>query len=415
MSLGTKKSKLSKLQQDLDEPVTLTVESVKGDSPIIPQFSTETHKISEEKEWKPTPALPSKSKHFWSKREPLETKFDFFLVLCKPEGKPKGYRTMFLYSPPLYSVYLNSGKDAELISFHKDAHFYIEGRFIVVIDEGKEYMFSIKSDQKKFKDLLNTKFSDNLTAFFTYAKELNIIPDADYLTFYFYQKTIAVVPFYITFSHFPEQLFKDEFFNNFIYTIDPIIDTFFDAAFDAYYKTCDKPVLFEPENVFVFTLIRNIFRIDDNVTKSFKPALDKCKNVLESFVSNLEALNFNNRTKMVLYLVYSNAAKHFDANCAKSLLASVIINEFLRFIEDRDSKAKFLAMKSIKLNKRGQFTEYQFTRMKNALIYFEKQPQEFNPPAPSQKSYDGFKYLLSIATSNMALMLKVLKEHPVLN
>jgi hypothetical protein len=414
MSLGTKRTKLSKLHKEFSKPVTLTIEEAKVNSQNFDQNPSESHTKKVKEEWKPTPALPSKARYFWNKREPLKSKFDFFIILCKPEGRPKGTRAVFFYSPPLYSVCVDSGIKAELIILGKDSHLYLEGRYLIVIDEGKEYRFSIKSDQKKFAELLNKNFKNNLTAFYVYCKELNLAPEANYLTLYFYQKAVAQIPFYLTLGYFPTKVFTEAFFKNFMYAIDPFIDEFFDEAFYRYYKTCEEPVLFEPEEyVFVFDLIHNIILLDDALTKVIFPALERCNNVLETILSYIELCNINERTKMVLYLLYANTEMYFDADCARSLLSSVVVNVFFRFFEVRNSKSKFAAVSSIRYNMKGKFNDNQFARFKTALSYYEKQPPNFTPATAGTRSYDGFKYLLDITFRNIRVMLKVLKKHPI--
>ena len=418
MSLNAKKSKLKSLAESFDEPVTFTVETKKGDDKIIPGIGQETKKNEQKtNEWTPTPASPSKAQHFWAKREPLTQKCKFFVLQCKPKGKPKGYRSYLFYYPPLYLQFNYQDAEQELITFNNKSHFYIEGRYLVIIDENnKETTFSIKKPEvKTFLELCVQNQDDVIASFFDFIIEMKDFPEISFLSLYFYEKAFEGNRFYYLLSFLPKELTTDEFFSNYIYAIDPFVDSFFEFLFDTFFiSNKNQAIEKEPKDVFVFTLIHHVLRIDDNVTKGCKVQLDKTNSLFDTLINLLKMGQFNFRTKMILHILYSKTRQYiFDENTAFVLLSSVLVNEFLNHFMAKHNKEKYDLLKSIDKGSQGKMTLEQYNSYKECIKDFSNQPADFKPAVPGPKSIDGFKFIAKTAFMNPKVFQNIIKQHPI--
>ena len=418
MSLNSKKSKLSSLAESFDEPVTFTVESKKGDEKIIPAIGEETPKKGQNsKEWKPTPASPSKSQHFWTKREPLTAKCKFFIIQCKPKGKPKGFRCYLFYYPPLYLQFNFQGDQQELITFNNKSHFYIEGRFLAILDENnKEILFSIKKPEvKTFLDLCVQNQDDPIASFFDFVDEMKDFPEICFLSLYFYEKVLTGNRFYYLLTFLPKALMVDDFYSNYIYAIDPFIDTYFEFLFDNFFiNNKNQKIEQEPKDVFVFQLVHHVLRIDDNVTKICKVQLDKTNKLFESLINQVGYGHFNPRTRMILHVLYAKTREYiFDENASFTLLSSVLVNEFLEHFKAKHNKEKYELLKTIEKGQKGKMTDKEYETYKYAIKLFSDQPTDFKPADAGPKSIDGFTFIAKTALMNPKVFKEIIQKHPI--
>lgn len=403
-------TKINSLSQFFSDSVHLKAENYDNHEEQETPVSAEEEKesiveIPEKNELTKGPIKPT---HFWRTRTPIDPSCKMFFSLVKPQGTQKGTRVLMLYAPPLYALFDQAIEELEMIP--SSTKFYTEGRFLILVNNDKERVFSLKVDEKKFYDLVTNKSTDTLLQFFYFCNLNKYLPPPIFLTNPFYSKVVNHTRFYVMFARLPTDMITKDVLDNFVRAIDPILDDVFVALIDDFLRPLDVDLSVCPTNVFLFKVILTSLRIDDTFG-NVKSIIEKAKKPQEALVLSLESMQFNDRTKMVLHILFSETQKHFpNMNTAGKLTASIIIASIIDSLNEKNLSSKVEMLKAIDGFKCGGLSQSMYKRYINSLNAFKKQPPSFQLTRKGTYSYDSFVVLINFVWANAAKFVEILEK-----
>ena len=352
---------------------------------------------------------PSKSKHFWRNRIEIDPTCQVFFALVKPKGAQQGSRVIFMYAPPLYAIFDQTKEELEMIP--TTTKFYLEGRFLILVNNGRERAFSIKVDEKRFYDLLSNKSKDKLLQF-CYFCQLNryLLPPV-FLTNPFYNNVVNQDRFYVMLSHFPVDAFNREYMDNYVRAVDPMMDTVLEQLVRDFLDPLEVDISKAPKNKFVFKFLHTVLRVDDTFG-NLKTGIEKSRKPQEALILGIESQQFNDRTKMALHILYSETAKHFPGmDTAGKLTASVIISSVVDYLLEKNLPSKVEAIQSIDGFNRGILSTTMYRRYVKSIDLFAQQPQFYQLTKKGTFSFESFVVLLHFVWSNINKFVFILEKH----
>lgn len=393
------------------EVVQNTEEKSPGDS----QATTQVIIPTIESGVKPTRSSIGKNKSY---KHTITDSCKCFFAIVKPYKAPKGKRKLFIFVHPYCGVYDNESTsntvNLELEIFHPESSYFADGRFLYVVDKnGSEKKFSIKSNLNVFKSIITASYKTNLIPFLLSVVACNVVPEPNSMLQTFYNKSLYTNDFLECFSGLPNDLLNDEVLDNWIRAADPTIDIILSHLLGKYFNSMSPDSLQFPQDEFAFKIIAKMLKADEEF-KEFAVKLSKEeKDICQLYVSLLETFPYNNKTHMMLHVLYDEARKVFPDTQIPSLMCSFTI-----FDGVLSGMLKELNP-DISLSPLYGFVDFSQTTisLKHLKVYektmnlFRKQPTNYVPCTQGSLAFEAFTYLLGLVVKKPSDFLNVARRH----
>lgn len=153
-------------------------------------FITQENKYIDEEDvaFVPHQYKDSKSSKFWRLRHQVDENCRVFFSFVKPRGSPDGTRLVFIYSPPFIALFDHIHEELEIIP--SSTEFYFEGRFLILVNNGEERVFSIKCEEKRLIELTKKNSSDEILQYFKMCQLNKYLIPPIFLTYPLYNKIL---------------------------------------------------------------------------------------------------------------------------------------------------------------------------------------------------------------------------------
>lgn len=399
------KSKIENLEKYFRSEVPNNYKAPDKNQSFVSVENTLYHDGSQD--FTPLQSEESKASKFWRNRSHIEETCRMFFAFVKPRGAKNGTRLILLYAPPFVALLDHQHEELEIIP--SSTHFYFEGRFLFLSNEGNERVFSIKCDEKKLVELTKNNGADDITQYFRMCQLNRYIVPPIFLTYPFYDKVINTANFYFYLSKIPSNYWKDDLIDNFIRASDPMLDELYEKLFDDYFKPMEYEDSSIPKNNFLFTLLHYSLLFDEEIN-SFKISLDKAKNVQNSFVIALEYMPFIDRTRMIFHLLFVTAERYFpNGNLASKVILNVVLKYLAEYLDHRKLPEKAQQLRDMMDLKRGELSHNLYKRYLAVGSKFRDQPSEFQLIRKGTCTYDSFIVVLHFVWSNQRKFMEILE------
>lgn len=356
----------------------------------------------------PIPSEDSKASKFWRNRSHIQESCRVFFAFVKPRGSKNGTRLILLYAPPFIALLDHQHEELEIIP--PSTHFYFEGRFLFLVNNGNERVFSIKCDEKRLVELTKNNAIDDVTQFFRMCQLNRYLVPPIFLTYPFYDKVINTTDFYYYLSKLPINLWNEELFDNYIRASDPLLDELYERFFDDYFRPMEYENSSIPKDNFIFMLLYYTLYFDDQINM-FKVNLDRAKKVQDSFVLAMEFMPFIDRTKMILHLLAVTADKYFpNENLGSKIIFNLVIKYLADYLIDRKLEEKAYQLYDIMDLKKGGLSTTLYKRYLVVGSKFRDQPAEFQLIKKGTYTYDSFIVILNFVWSNQRKFMETLEN-----
>ena len=416
-----KLERISSLSEFFNNPIQLNIAHPNKSSNYLYPFQkdneekeTPQNSVDERKDAKANvPAEAKKQKHTRKKRNEIDPNCKVFFALVKPRGTVKGTRVLFLYAPPLYALFNHKEEELEMIP--TSTKIYLEGRFLILVNNGNERAFSLKVDEKRFSELVSNQSNDILLQFCYFCQVNHYLLPPVFLTNPFYNQVVNQDRFYVALSHFPVESFSQKLLDHYVRAVDPLMDTVLERLVDDFLDPIEVDISTAPRNKFVFNFILNVLNLDD-AFNNLKTAVEKSKRPQETFILAIESMQFNDRTKMVLHILYSRTEKHFpNMNTAGKLTASIILRSIIDYLLLKNLSSKVEAMQSLDGFQPGNLSPTMYRRYVNSLKAFANQPPFYQLTKKGTFSFESFVELLQFVWTNINKFVQILEKYPYYN
>lgn len=345
---------------------------------------------------------PSKSKKFWRIRKQIPKECKSFFALVKPQNSTKGTRRFLLYVPPFYAIFNSvSEKVAEMEMLPLNTRFYTESRYIVIVQDDKERVFSIKADVDQFHSILNNNETDLTSQFFSCLKLNNgKRVSMEHLTYSYYIRALFMPSFLKVFTVIPVSYLQDDIYEQWIRAAEPDIDSLFEFGFTVYFNeqtggTYDK---FKDFDSFIFTALHTAL-VNDDLLIRFRNDLIKFNRMQLVFVEDVIPVGLSDRSKMLLHILYKTASKRYpNTEIPETLCSSIIVNamySLLLFCKENDKAQIIFRLHALG---RGELSSHMYIRYKAKMRSFSQQPPFFNPVKKGQGFFEACNSLLNWAS-----------------
>ncbi|EAY01662.1 hypothetical protein TVAG_384010 [Trichomonas vaginalis G3] len=408
MNLNGRLNKFNAYKQELQKPMKIAIGNANE------QEKSNSNNFKEQQTaYKPEPDIDTSCvpKRFWRTRTPMNPECKFFFVLAKPEGSPKGTRFYFLYDDPYCSLFDFNKREIEIIT--TNSQLFFEGRYIVLRNNNVDRLFSLKVEEEPFHDAIENTDSDIIKQFYILSKICNGYPNTDNMTVAFYNRTINTLRFFKLVSFLPLHLFDDEKTEWYLRGCDPFLVDLFDFLCVGFIKTIDKNTQKFPTDTFIFKFIAMTFQNDDTF-KSIISQVGKFKMVQEGFAFKMSTTNpYNDRTKMVLHLLYLNISKAFpNTDLPTHLVFSAIVNS-VQAIWQVDPTYMHKAGDIMELDgfKRRRIPLDLWNDYIATFDKFKIQPSGYILPTHSTVTFDYFSEILKLTMDHKDKMLKIIDTY----
>ena len=413
-----KLERISSLGEFFNNPIQLNIAHPNKSTPYLNTFTRENDSQEQSKNsveekndsQQNSQSDAKKQKHSRKKRNEIDPSCKVFFALVKPKGTDKGTRVLFLYAPPLYALFNHKEEELEMIP--TSTKIYLEGRFIILANNGKERAFSLKVDEKRFAELVSNKSNDILLQFCYFCQVNHYLLPPVFLTNPFYNQVVNQDRFYVALSHFPVDSFSSELLDHYVRAVDPLMDTVLERLVDDYLDPLEVDVSTAPAKKFVFNFILNVLKLDD-IFSNLKTAIEKSKRPQEAFILGIECMQFNDRSKMVLHILYSRTEKHFpNMNTAGKLTSSIILKSITDYLLEKNLPSKVEALQSLDGFKQGNISPTMYHRYVNSLKAFANQPPFYQLTKKGTFSFESFVKLLQFVWTNINKFIQILENNP---
>lgn len=404
--------KFRELEEYFKQPINNSFTKPKPERVLITsQGSVGDFSMFDKELWEPKFNDNSKGKHLFRTRKPVDVTCRVFFSLVKPQGAPNGTRFILLYSPPLYAILDQANEELEMIP--KDAQFYFEGRYIIVSFNNVERIYSIKSDAKKLYDLTKNNNSDEILQFFLCCQLNRYLVPPIFLTNPFYNKVVNNERFFFLASKHPYEYYNDETLDNYIRASEPFIDTLLELLLDEFIKPLEYEISQFPKGSFLYHLLLMMIDEDENIT-ILKTACEKSRKPQEAFVLGYEIMPLNDRSKMVLHLVYSVCEKYFPGSTLGiKLINSIMLNVIANHLNLKKLGFKADLILQLENLHQGTLTPSLYKRYTIIANEFKSQPANFILNRKGTFSYDSFIIMVNFTWMHITDFIKICEANKV--
>ena len=388
--------KINQISQFFKEPIKLPYEKIENKS-------TQVLEITKESNFK---SITPDVKSFSTKYPELNIKSKLFFITIKPKGSIKGTRLIFFYCSNYYSIFNSEKNELELLPH--STKFYRSNRNLIIENKNQQRFFTIKINLQTFEGLINNSNSNTITQFLLSSLATSQIPPLSHLTLPFFNLSIYNLTFLTYFTLIPSNLLNNSIYISWIRASDPFLDEILDNFFQTYFKSIDEINFQIPNNIFYFEICKYILFIDDNYQNFINNLIKKKKNLIETYMLLISNEPFNERSKLMLHLLFNNIYKEFSIY----LKSKKIINSFLI-----ENLSLILKEKSINfdLNQLDLIKSFSFNNLNNNLIlkynnFLNKlkiQPPNYLPAKKGINTLESFSNLLNFSFENILIFLDI--------
>lgn len=342
-----------------------------------------------------------------------------FFISIKPDKSASGVRQTLLYAYP-YCAILNEDP-LELEILPKETKYYIEGRNIFVVLNRTERKYSIKSKLEMVNTITSGSYQTYLIPFFMSALANGWTPPTrthedkiNHITSTFFYKTIYCEEFLESFAYLPNKYRDDsDLLDSWVRAADPMMDKVIESLAERYFrnKTFDR-ITYDHDN-FLFKIACQMLSMDENFN-SFANVMATCQsNHINFYLRNLETCPFNDRSQMLLHLLFAEAQKAFPETAAAGLIVSLTIfhGSLLPIVAEINPNQDLSDVQPL-----AEFTQTtirleQLKLYEKILTMFRQQPGSYVPVRKGAYAYDGFCALMKCAEKDPNAFLNAARNY----
>ena len=422
---------LEQYSQFFRQPIEIPIEKYSID-PQLPKAETKKTDSKNEKPENKVQTISStipvdeaeKDKKKENHRNIVNPSCKCFFALIKPKGAEKGKRVMLLYSPPFIEILDEmQGENPddpprfEMEVVPSNAEISYEGRFLYITSNQVEREFTIKSKRDIFENIVTSEFKTPLVPFILSILGCERLPPTPQMTLAFLYKTIYTDSFLRSFNYLSPDLLvsadpDEDILKSWVQASDPILDAIISKLFREFFQEHNWEEDFDVLKEFPFKVAGKIMEMDADFEKFVTKMSNAVSDKVESYLSGLEGMPFNQRTLMLLHLIYDEANKRFpdsqapgrmvsDAIFKAALLPSVAQKKPSQDLSDLNNIISF-SQTAVCLD--------QLKRYEQILRVFRHQPRDYEPVKRGQTTFEAFLKLLALVGEHPSEFLNVARR-----
>ena len=198
----------------------------------------------------------------------------------------------------------------------------------------------------------------------------------------------------------PEKLIDSpDLLESWVRASDPILDEILSMLYEQYFSVMQKEKTTFQKSEFVFKVSVQILSMDETYNNMLSALSKSNGNFVFSYLRLMETVPFNNRTFMMLHLLYTEANKRFpDTQAPSRVLSSTICDgHLLANLKVLAPKANLSELTNLVSFAQTAVSLEDLKRYESILNQYKKQPKDFEPVRRGALTFEAFTQLLLFA------------------